>query len=255
MLFCVLASGSRGNALWVEDQDQAVLLDAGLSGRELERRIELSGLNRRKLRAILVSHEHTDHIAGVGVLARRFDLPVYINPATLSACGQSLGKINPALFTTGRAFALGPLHIHPFSVSHDAADPVGFTFAAKNTKLGVATDLGVATALVQTRLAGCTAVILESNHDPEMLQNGPYPYDLKRRVAGRHGHLSNPQAGELLNLLNHQELKRIILAHLSETNNRPDLARGHMNSCLSNLPSACRVEVAFQDIPSDVFII
>lgn len=253
MRFCVLASGSRGNAVWVEDHDSAVLIDAGLSGRELERRMAAVSLSRRKLKAILVSHEHRDHISGVGILARRFNLPVFINEPTLSACEKSLGRIKPAFFTTGQDFELGPFQIHPFSVSHDAADPVGFTFGTNQSKLGLATDLGIATTLVRTHLSGCHAVILESNHDPEMLMNGPYPHELKRRVSSRHGHLSNVDAAALLDLLIHDGLARIVLAHLSETNNRPDLALNHIGSNVPRLHPGCRLAVAFQDRPSDVF--
>ncbi|MFH1134767.1 MAG: MBL fold metallo-hydrolase [Pseudomonadota bacterium] len=210
--------------MWIEADDEAVLVDCGLSGKEIRRRIALAGLNPQKLKAILVSHEHRDHILGVGIAARFYKVPVYINRLTLEGAPQSLGPINDCLFKTGFDFKAGPFMIHPFSISHDAADPVGFTFEHQGAALGVATDLGVVTNLVRERLNGCRALVLESNHDPQMLMDGPYPWETKRRVRGRLGHLSNDESAELLDLLVHRDLTAVVLAHLSETNNLPGLA-------------------------------
>jgi len=224
MRFCVLASGSKGNAAWIEAGGEAVLVDAGLSGRELIRRMTLAGLEPDRLKAILVTHEHRDHVLGVGVLARRWGLPVYINEATLDRSRPIIGSIKPHLFSTGTDFAVGEFQIHPFSLSHDAADPVGLTFERNGTRLGLATDLGVATNLVRERLSGCRALILEANYDDQMLTEGPYPWETKRRVRSRHGHLSNENAAELLADVAHAGLIKVVLAHLSQTNNTADLA-------------------------------
>ncbi|MBW1709018.1 MAG: MBL fold metallo-hydrolase [Deltaproteobacteria bacterium] len=253
MRFCVLSSGSKGNATWVEAEGSALLVDAGLSGKEIERRMAIAGLSPEKLSAILVSHEHRDHISGVGIMARRYNLPVYINKLTLAQCQTHLKKVRVNLFRTGTEFDLGPISIHPFSISHDAADPVGFIFGNNGDTLGLATDLGTATKLVRARLSKCKAMVIESNHDPEMLINGPYHWDLKRRVQGRRGHLSNDAAAELLNDVVHQGLKRVVLAHLSEVNNEPELALARASFVLNSCQSRFHLEVACQDKPSRVF--
>ena len=220
----MLASGSKGNAVWIEAGDEAILIDCGLSGKEVRRRMALAQVDPRKLKAIIVTHEHRDHLHGVGIAARFFKIPVYMNQPTLDVAGPGLGPINPVLFRTGFDFKIGPFTIHPFSTSHDAADPSGFTFEYGGVALGLATDLGVATSLVRQRLKGCRGLILESNHDPRMLMEGPYPWETKRRVKGRLGHLSNEESAELLDILVHRDLETVILAHLSETNNMPELA-------------------------------
>jgi len=230
----------------------AVLVDAGLSGKELERRMAVAGLSPQKLRAILVSHEHHDHISAVGILARRLGLPVHMNELTLTQCQAELAGVLVSLFRTGEKFDLGPFSIHPFSLSHDAADPVGFTLSNNGVLLGLATDLGVATNLVRTRLSNCKALVIESNHDPQMLLNGPYPWELKRRVQSRHGHLSNDDAAELLSSVAHKGLTQVVLAHLSETNNEPELALARVGSVLAPLADF-QLEVAFQDTPSQIF--
>ncbi len=228
-------------------------MDSGLSGRELERRLRQAGLSPRSLTAILVSHEHRDHTAGVGVAARRFNRPVYMNERTWNSCRTVLGKIESRPFETGQAFNLGPINIHPFSVAHDAADPVGFRFTCNGTRLGLVTDLGTPTNLVKTHMAGCHGLIIESNHDPQMLMEGPYPWDLKRRVRGRKGHLSNIEAAKLLSELAHGGLKQVVLAHLSETNNKPELALSEAGSSFPHASSDFSLEAASQDAPSPVF--
>lgn len=222
--FCVLSSGSKGNAIWIETEEQALLVDSGLSGKELKRRIGQSGLDPAKLKAILVTHEHRDHISGVGIAARTFNVPVWINEPTFRQANSGLGKIRMECFRTGGDFGFGNLNIHAFSISHDCSDPVGFIFESKGVRLGLATDLGVVTNLVREHLTGCQALIVESNHDPKMLMEGPYPWETKRRVRGRRGHLSNADTAELVAAVDHKELEFVVLAHLSETNNLPDLA-------------------------------
>lgn len=231
---CVLASGSRGNATYISDGRSAILIDAGLSGVEIQRRMDAKGLDPNSLDAILVSHEHTDHIKGVGVLSRRFGLTVYINDGTRQASGRTLGKL-PGVqpFTCGHSFPIGGLTVHPFSISHDAEDPAGFTIACNHTKVGVATDLGIATGVVKTRLKSCDILVLEANHDAQMLIDGPYPWHLKQRIRGRSGHLSNEDAALLLESLQHDRLAHVILAHLSEENNTPQKARYAVKNVLN----------------------
>ncbi|NOY68973.1 MAG: MBL fold metallo-hydrolase [Deltaproteobacteria bacterium] len=222
---CVLASGSKGNAIYMEAGDTAVLFDAGLSGVELERRMRSRLIEPDRLNAIIVSHEHSDHIRGVGVLARRYDLPVYTTEGTLRAAEKQLGRIDCLhLFECGNIFNVNGLSIHPFSISHDAEDPAGFIVSANGTKVGIATDLGIATGMVKTHLKTCSMLIIEANHDIEMLENGPYPWPLKQRIKSRSGHLSNESARDLVAEILHDDLKHLVLAHLSETNNTPKKA-------------------------------
>ncbi len=221
---CVLASGSKGNAIYISDGACSILVDAGLSGKAIELRMRERDLDPTTLTAVLVTHEHSDHIQGVGVLSRRYNLPVYIARNTLKAAPQ-LGKLHEVNhFECGQGFSIGKLSIHPFSTSHDAADPAGFTFQQNGTKIGVATDLGIATAMVKEHLKACALLVLEANHDPDMLINGPYPWPLKQRIKGRSGHLSNQDSRVLLNEIQHDQLKHVVLAHLSETNNTPETA-------------------------------
>jgi len=217
---CMLASGSKGNSLYIAAGDKAILVDAGLSGRELERRMRQRDLRPENLQAIIVSHEHIDHIRGVGVLARRYDLPVFMSDETACAALSSLGRLPQFhTFQAGRPFDLPPFSIHPFTISHDAADPVGFRIIMNGSRIGIATDLGIATGLVEAHLKGCHLLVLEANHDLDMLINGPYPWPLKQRIKSRHGHLSNDATEALLRSVMTVELRYVILGHLSETNN------------------------------------
>ena len=242
---CTLASGSKGNSTYVSDGTTSILIDAGLSGAEIQRRLNSRYLTAERLDAIVVSHEHNDHIKAVGVLSRRYDLPVYINRNARSALLQ-LGRIKQLhMFECGKTFPINNLMIHPFSISHDAADPVGFTIGQNGTKIGIATDLGVATSMVKQHLKSCSLLILESNHDPDMLANGPYPWPLKQRIKSRTGHLSNVDSKNLLLELQHDKLEHVILAHLSETNNTPQKAYEEAAAVLAR--SKTRLTVAEQD--------
>jgi len=245
---CMLASGSSGNSIFISDGNTNVLMDAGLSGVEIERRLKSKGLSPADLDAVIVSHEHEDHIRGVGVLSRRFDLPVYMSRKTAQTASSRLGRIHDSMirhFECGAEFAINSLKIRPFSLSHDAKDPAGFTVRQNGTKIGIATDLGIATNMVKTHLKDCALLILEANHDPEMLMNGPYPWYLKQRVQGRTGHLSNEASKELLAEIRHEQLSHVILAHLSETNNTPRKALSVVGEALSH--SKTRLSVARQD--------
>ncbi len=222
-----LASGSSGNSYLISNSNTSILIDAGLSGKQISERLNSIGVDPGCLKAILVSHAHTDHIKGVGVLSRKFRLPVFINEKTFQVAQHALGKLHQReTFHTGRAFEFSGFKIHPFSVPHDCADPVGFRISNGTAKIGIATDLGIVTGLVRNLMTGLNAVVLESNHDPVMLRDGPYPWELKQRVRSRLGHLSNEQSAELLESIVNDDLKVIILAHMSETNNTQELAEG-----------------------------
>jgi len=249
---CVLASGSKGNAIFISNGDTAILLDAGLSGIEIERRLNFRGLSPENLDAIVVSHEHSDHIQGVGVLSRRFNLPVYMNAKTGQAALSILGNIREQnFFECGAPFKIKTLRLHPFSVSHDASDPAGFTINQNGTKIGIATDLGIATAMVKEHLKQCNLMILEANHDPAMLVEGPYPWPLKQRIKSRTGHLSNIESKNLLHAVKHNGLEHVILAHLSETNNTPDKALSEVEPAISGCNA--RLTVATQDVCGAIF--
>jgi phosphoribosyl 1,2-cyclic phosphodiesterase len=229
----ILASGSKGNAIRISDGQTSILLDAGLSGIEIERRLKNADHGIDNIDAILVSHEHSDHVKGVGILARRFKLPVYISAETQKASVHLLGSLPETVhFQCGHAFNINTLAVRPFSLSHDAADPAGFTISKDNIKIGIATDLGIATTMVKSHLKGCNALIIEANHDPDMLIKGPYPWPLKQRVKGRTGHLSNSESGLLIKELLHEKLTCVILAHLSETNNTPEKALNEVGQAL-----------------------
>ncbi len=232
---CVLASGSKGNSVFVSNGETSILIDAGLSGIEIERRLRSKNLNPKMLDAIFVSHEHADHIQAVGVLSRRFDLPVYITPKTSKAAASQLGRIKDLrFFECGLSFIIESLVVHPFSISHDAVDPAGFTITHAERKIGVATDLGIGTAVVKEHLKRCDLLIIEANHDPAMLAAGPYPWELKQRIKSRTGHLSNEDSQRLLNEVGHSNLKHVILAHLSEINNTPQHALRAVDRKLDN---------------------
>lgn len=242
---CVLASGSKGNAIYISDGTSSILVDAGLSGKAIELRMRERNLDPAALTALLVSHEHSDHIQGIGVLSRRYNLPVYIAENTLKAAPR-LGRLHEVVhFECGRRFSIGKLSIHPFSTSHDAADPVGFTFQKNGAKIGIATDLGIATTMVKEHLRTCALLILEANHDPDMLINGPYPWPLKQRIKGRSGHLSNQDSKILLSEIQHDELEYVVLAHLSETNNTPETACLTVGEAITGCRA--RLSVAQQD--------
>jgi phosphoribosyl 1,2-cyclic phosphodiesterase len=238
----VLASGSRGNTAVLSSSGTSILIDAGISCRETMRRMLRAGEDPAKLSAIVITHEHQDHITGLGVLARKLKIPVYItgythqewqrwvrgpasrqselyeddDKAHLDCCEH---------FRAGVKFQIGDIEILPFTIPHDAADPVGFIFRTEGLKIGMATDLGYMPASVKVHLRGCDALVLESNHDLEMLRGGPYPWSVKQRVMSRVGHLSNHSLAEFFSTDYDGGAAFVVLAHLSESNNHPELAR------------------------------
>lgn len=251
---CSLASGSKGNAIYLADNFTAVLFDAGLSGIQIQKRLEARGIRPERINAIIVSHEHSDHVRGVGVLSRRLKIPVYISRDTHLAAQKQIGALKQMVyFRCGESFTLNTLKIHPFSISHDAADPAAFTVESGENKIGIATDLGIATSLVKTHLKGCRMLFLEANHDMQMLIDGPYPWELKQRIKSRSGHLSNEDSRNLLQELIHDGLTHVILSHLSEENNTPRLALKAVGKVLA--PDSIQVFVASQNNGSELICI
>lgn len=249
----VLASGSRGNSTYVATERVRLLVDGGLSARELERRLLSIGASPKELNGIVVTHEHVDHVRGVGTLSRRYNLPVYLNKQTHQHLPDSVGRLDQKEeFVTGRSFSIEDLTIHPFAISHDGVDPVGFTLANGSVKIGVCTDLGAATKLVYRHLEHCSVLILEANHDMEMLKNGPYPWPVKQRIKSRVGHLSNEQSVDVLSRVFSENLQEVVLAHMSETNNSAKMVLNTFHGMLEqNKRERLTITLAFQHQPLD----
>lgn len=227
MNFCSLASGSSGNCHLINDNEKYLLIDAGLSGKKIETKLKEIDVDPKKLSGILVSHEHTDHICGVGILSRRYNIPIYANIGTWNGMRSKIGNIsdqNIKYFTSNENFLIGDFHIKPYSISHDAEDPVGFSIKKNNIKISITTDLGYINEDILEEIRDSNLVILESNHDEEMLKAGRYPYSLKRRVLSNVGHLSNEAAGNAIVDLVSRNVKSVLLGHLSKENNFPELA-------------------------------
>jgi phosphoribosyl 1,2-cyclic phosphodiesterase len=231
MRFAVLSSGSKANCTYLENQGTAILIDCGLSAKETERRLVALGINPASINAIVVTHEHSDHIMGLSVFSRRYKIPVYANKSTSKHFKPIYAKEH---IKTGEKFVVGSLEIESFSIVHDASDPVGYVINGSGIKFAQATDLGRVTQSVKHALVDSIAIVLESNHDQEMLANCDYPWELKQRIASSHGHLSNDCAGALLQELSHNDLNYVVLAHLSENSNRPDIALNTVKSYLEN---------------------
>ena len=228
MRFTVLSSGSTGNATVIDNGDAKVLVDAGFSGKKLESLIAERDMSFQEMDAILVTHEHSDHIKGLGIIARKYNLPIYANEKTWDVLDAELGKIaegNRRVMETGSALDIGSLHIESFGISHDAAEPVAYNFYSGEEKLSVATDMGYMSGKVMEQVRDADVLVLESNHDIEMLRMGSYPWNIKRRILSDMGHLSNEAAGEGLCDVIGGKTKRVYLAHLSRNHNMMDLAR------------------------------
>jgi phosphoribosyl 1,2-cyclic phosphodiesterase len=254
MRVIVLGSGSAGNATLVESGDARILVDAGFSGRDLERRLCAAEVDPASISAIVITHDHGDHTRGMGVLARRFALPLYMTRRTHSVCASLLnGTEDVRTYSSTQPFTLGTLEVRPFLTVHDAADPVAVTVrdTESGARLGIATDLGRPTAAVRAELAGCNMLVLEANHDDALLWSGPYPWSVKQRIASSHGHLSNRAAGELARELFHAGLRTIVLAHLSEHCNHRELAKEAVGAALSRVRFRGSLSVAPQDAPME----
>jgi phosphoribosyl 1,2-cyclic phosphodiesterase len=225
MKVAVLASGSSGNAIWVSGGSTAVLVDAGVSGRRIATAAEELGLDTSQLSAVLVTHEHSDHVSGLGPVTRRFDVPACATAGTHAVIDKRLGKCpGRTVVEAGADFEIGELRISPFAVSHDCVDPVGYAVTDGRTRVVIATDLGVVSNPVRHRIGEADCVVLEFNHDERMLMDGGYPWFLKQRIMSNEGHLSNEAAAREVVSLADGPVSALILAHLSRENNTPELA-------------------------------
>lgn len=236
--FASLGSGSEGNGLVVESGSTRVLVDCGFRLSDTVRRLARLGLAPDDLDAVLVTHEHDDHAGGVARFARRYDLPVYLTYGTLVAFGAG-GAMMPrmSLIDSHTPFLIGELEIHPYPVPHDAREPSQFVFSDGERRLGLLTDTGDSTPHIERMLSGLDALVLECNHDLELLQNGPYPPTLKRRISGRYGHLDNATAARILGGIDCSRLQHFVAAHLSAQNNTPELARAAVSAALNCEPA------------------
>lgn len=229
MKLCSLASGSSGNCIFAGSETTSLLFDAGLSGKKTEQGLNTFGYTGSDIDALFVTHEHADHVKGLGVLARKLGLPIYATAGTIREIrrSSSLGQIPKELFHTIRAdepVQIGDITVEPFSISHDAAEPVAYRVASGHRSAAIATDMGTYTDYTIRHLQFVDALLLEANHDVRMLETGRYPYPLKRRILSDHGHLSNETSGQLLCEILHDGLRHILLGHLSAENNYPALA-------------------------------
>ena len=251
--FASLGSGSRGNATLVEAGDTAVLVDCGFAAREFVARCERLAFDPTRLSAILVTHEHGDHTRGVGAVARRFGLPVWLSHGTWHA--SRLGRIDQLnrFASHDGAFQIGDLGVAPVPVPHDAREPVQFVFRHAEQRFGMLTDLGCITPPVVNAFDGVDALLLECNHDPDMLADGPYPPSLQARVGGRYGHLANTQAAEFLACIDHRRLRHLVAGHLSEQNNLPELAHAALVGVSADLEAT--LSLLIQDQISGWFAI
>ena len=255
MRISVLGSGSGGNATLVEAGRTRILVDAGFSRRDLVRRLDLVGVSLESLHGIVVTHDHGDHTRGIGIIARRHGVPLYMTRLTRNACEKLFrGGEDVRLYQAGRPFEIGQLRLEPFLTIHDAVDPVAVAVVdvVTGTRMGVATDLGRPTAQVRHALAACDFLVLEANHDEVMLREAPYPWSVKGRIASSHGHLSNHAAARLACDLLHPRLAGILLAHLSNESNRPDLAQRVVGSALSQAGYLGFLDVARQEGPTEL---
>ena len=254
MKVCVLGTGSAGNATLVEAGGTRILVDAGFSGREMERRLADIGLTPQEIQAIVITHDHRDHTHGAGIFSRRHGTPVYITDRTRAACSDLFRGSEPLRpYQASRAFVIGAIRIEPFLTVHDAADPVAVALVDRDTgaRVGIATDLGRPNAQIRIALEHSDFLILESNHDEELLRTGGYPASVQQRIASSHGHLSNHAAARFACELLHPRLAGILLAHLSQECNRPELASTVVGGALRRAGFEGFLNVALQDQPSD----
>ncbi|MGH9451277.1 MAG: MBL fold metallo-hydrolase [Terriglobia bacterium] len=253
---CVLGSGSKGNSTWVATESTRLLVDAGFSRRETFARLTARGERAETCNAILISHEHSDHVGGLAKLARDIGCPVYITGGTRDAMEWDRKIEACELIEAGRAFMIGDIKVSPFSIPHDAAEPVAFTVEAQGIKIAVVTDLGYIPEHVKQHVRACNCLVFESNHDVEMLKVGPYPWHVKQRVMGRQGHLSNSTTAEFLCGDYDATSQVLVLAHLSETNNHPELARLSALEALErrSASGAPELHLATQTTPTKMFV-
>lgn len=251
LYFTSINSGSNGNCYYVGNKDEAVLIDAGLSCKEIEKRMSRLGLNLHTVKAIFISHEHSDHIKGLTVLSKKYNLPVYISPNTLKNSKLLLNTENVFSFSHQETICIGNLKVFAFSKFHDAADPYSFTVEYNETRVGVFTDIGLVCDKLISQFKKCNAAFLEANYDVQMLAKGNYPYHLKRRITSGRGHLSNAQALELFQ--NHKPafMSHLLLSHLSKDNNNPVL----VEKLFKDVADKTHVAVASRYVESELYYI
>lgn len=256
--FCSLYSGSSGNSLFIETQNTKLLVDAGVSSKKIETALNDINVDPNSLDGILITHEHTDHVQGLGTLSKKFDLPVFVNQETLDAMPKQRDKIadkNIKTFKVTDKFEIGDLEIKPFSIPHDAANPCGFNIWKDNRKISIATDIGHMTNPILKNLEESLFIMLEANYDPEVLRCSSYPFTLKSRIAGPTGHLPNEMAGKTISHLLKSGLKNAMLGHLSKESNFPELAyQTVMDELISNnyKENSIQLSVASRDIHSKI---
>lgn len=227
MEFVALASGSKGNCTYIGTKNTKILIDVGMSGKAIINNMDKSGINPEEITAIFITHEHSDHIKGAGIFSRKFDVPIYATEKTWVEIAPKIGKIaqsNKQIVYRNESCLINELSITPFSIPHDAVDPMGYCVMREDDKITIVTDLGHIPNKIIPYLLNCDIILMEANHDEYMLENGSYPYDLKRRILSRVGHLSNIATGEFLSKVVTKRLRYIFLGHLSDDNNTPDLA-------------------------------
>jgi phosphoribosyl 1,2-cyclic phosphodiesterase len=243
--FCPLASGSKGNCLYIGTNQTKLLIDVGLSYKATCERLNEIGVSIEDIDAVLISHEHSDHMRGLERVSAKHSIPVFANSETAKALMGNL-KVVPRfkIFSTGETFEFGDIQIHPFSIQHDTFDPVAFTFQLLGLKVGVCTDLGFVTTLVTAHLRECDYLYVEANHEPSMVYACPRPPIYKQRVLGRQGHLSNEMCADLVKEVKHSKLRHVYLAHLSEECNNPELA---LKKVGEHLEGEVGLSIAYQD--------
>ena len=257
MIFCSLYSGSSGNSLFVSSNKAKVLIDAGLPGKSIENALLNIGHNPKDIDAIFVTHEHIDHTKGVGVLSRKYDIPIYANSPTWEAMSGTIGKIKEHNINVldSKYISIKDMDILSYKISHDAVAPSGYALQCKDKKVCIATDLGFFSDEVHNALKDADVILLESNHDVEMLKFGPYPYSLKRRILSDIGHLSNEDCAKAIVNITNDKFKKIILGHLSKTNNYPELAYqtvlNVLNSAGVKLDKDLSLSMTKRDMPSN----
>lgn len=258
MKLCPLCSGSSGNATYIEAGSARLLIDAGLSCKRITELLSKIGVDPRQLSAILITHEHVDHVRGVNILSKKYDLPVYANADTWSMLKAPLKDVAPknvCVFESDRDFYLAGVRVLPFSVPHDAIHCVGFTVSAAGHKIGVCTDLGHVDARILSILSGCDLLLFEANHDVDMLMAGNYPYLLKKRILSGIGHMNNDDCGKALVKLHETGVKNVILGHLSKENNHPALAMVAVRAALeeAGIAEDMQIAIAAREEPTGVF--
>ena len=259
--FCSLYSGSSGNSLFVESENTKLLIDAGVSSKKIEEALNNLEIDPTSIDGILITHEHSDHVQGLGTFAKKFNLPVFVNEKTLDAMPKQKEKIsekNIKLFNINEKFEIGDLKVKPFSIPHDAANPCGFNIFKDDKKISIATDIGHMTNGVLKNLEDSIFIMLESNYDPEVLKYSKYPYQLKTRIAGPDGHLSNELAGKTISYLLNSGLKQAVLGHLSKQSNFPELAYKTVIDeimCTKYDENSLKLSVASRDIPGNKIIL